>query len=137
MSSVVGADEFLRDLQKLGAEMKTVEREMLKAGGEEMAQAWRNEIQARPHIKTQSMLKNVKYKLKSKSGHVRAEITSEGEDEHGMSNSAKAYMLHYGTSKIRGDHWIDAAEAAGYARANPAMRAVLDQALGSTIGANR
>ena len=113
MSSVVGANEFLRDLQKLGNDMRATERAMLQAGGEQMAQAWRNEIETRRHIKTHAMLKNVKYKIKTKSGHLRAEITSEGTDEHGMSNSAKAYMLHYGTSKIRGDHWIDAAEAAG------------------------
>lgn len=135
MSSVVGADELLNDLHKLGAEMKAVERQMLQAGGEEMAQAWRDEIRARPHILTQSMLDHVKYRIKSKSGRTRAEITSEGEDDNGMSNSAKAYMLHYGTSKIRGDHWIDAAEAAGYARARPAMAAVLDGHLKSTLGA--
>lgn len=137
MSSVVGANEFLRELQKLGNDMRATERAMLQAGGEQMAQAWRNEIETRRHIKTHAMLKNVKYKIKTKSGHLRAEITSEGTDEHGMSNSAKAYMLHYGTSKIRGDHWIDAAEAAGYALANPAMAAVLAEKLKSTIGANR
>ena len=45
MSSVVGANEFLRDLQKLGNDMRATERAMLQAGGEQMAQAWRNEIE--------------------------------------------------------------------------------------------
>ena len=139
-STVSGCGELLRDLQKLGDSMKDVQKDMLKAGGEEMAQAWREEIQARGFERSGSMLKGVRaiVKLGSAKKSMRAEVTSHGTDEHGASNSAKAFYLHYGTSRgIHASHWIDAAENIGYPRALSAMRRILDQALNNTIGAKR
>lgn len=147
--SVVGADEFIRDLQRLGNEMPQVEREMLQAGGQELADAWKREIEKRGFVDSGDMLKGVRYqikRLKSKKGALKCEITSHGEatkkgkngKTHTISNAAKAFYLHYGTSRgIPASHWIDAAEAEGYPLAEAAMRARLDQALNNTIGAKR
>lgn len=148
-NSVIGADELIRDLQKLGAEMPQVEREMLQAGGQEMADAWKREIESRGFVKSGAMLRGVRYqikKMKSKKGALKCEITSHGEVERPgkngkpskITNAAKAFYLHYGTSRgIKPSHWIDSAEADGYPKANAAMRARLDQALNSTIGTKK
>ena len=136
--TVVGAEEFIRDLQKLGAEMDKVKREMLKAGGAEMADAWRREITSRNFVESGSLLKGVRYRLKTKKGGVlRAEITSQGEVTRAsrrgksstVSNAAKAFYLHYGTSKVRATHWIDSAEADGEPKSTAAMDAILKDAL--------
>lgn len=137
-NSVIGADEFLRDLQKLGNEMGRVKREMLKAGGDEMAEAWKREIGRRNFVESGAMKNGVRCQvktMKSRKGELKAEVTSHGTDGHGVSNSAKAFYLHYGTSRgIKPSHWIDAAEAEGYPLADAAMRARLDQAINNTIG---
>lgn len=136
--SVVGADDFILDLQKLGADMEKVKREMLKAGGQEMADAWKREITSRGFEDSGAMLKGVRYQVKArKGGGMRAEITSRGEvvrpSKKGkgstVTNAAKAFYLHYGTSRIRASHWIDSAEADGEPKATAAMRTVLDDKL--------
>lgn len=145
MSRVEGADELLRDLRKLGAEMPQVERQMLKAGGEEMAAAWRDEIDRRGFIsegekETEHMRDHITYKLISRKGKLRAEITATGEVKRKnriVRHAEKAFYLHYGTSKIPASHWIDSAEAQGMPPTSAAMAAVLDEKLKSTIGANR
>lgn len=137
MSRVVGADEFLRDLQKLGAEMPQVTKRMLQAGGEEMANGWRMEIQDRGFVDSGEMLAAVAVKTRTDKGSQRAEITALGTDKRGVRNGAKAFMLHYGTSRIQATHWIDQAEEKGMPAASAAMGAVLDSALNQTIGGNK
>lgn len=135
-STVTGADAFLRDLQKLGTEMPQVKRAMLKAGGAEMAESWRQEIDRRGFVLSGAMKNQVKYKLKTGKGYsIRAEVSSYGDDGRGMSNGTKAFYLHYGTSRgIKASHWIDAAEQAADPKVQAAMRSVLDTALNQTIG---
>lgn len=135
-STVTGADAFLRDLQKLGAEMDQVKRAMLRAGGEAMAESWRQEIDRRGFVLSGAMKNQVKYKLKTGKGKsLRAEISSYGDDGRGMSNGTKAFYLHYGTSRgIPASHWIDAAEQDGDPKVQAAMRGRLDTALNQTIG---
>ena len=133
MSRVEGADEFIRDLKKLGDNMKKVERAMLKAGGEQMAESWRENIERYGFVDTGAMRDNVTSRVTSKSGSLRAIITSEGYDATGLRNAFKAYILHYGTSRIHASHWIDAAEEQAAPDVHSAMAAVLNQALGKTL----
>ena len=130
-SRVAGADEFIRDLQKLGAEMDKVKREMLKAGGAEMAEAWRREIDRRGFVLSGAMKKKVQYRLKTGKGYsVRVEVSAYGDDGRGVSNGTKAFYLHYGTSRgIHATHWIDSAEEDGEPKIPAAMDAILKDAL--------
>lgn len=135
MSRVEGADAFLRDLQKLGAEMPQVKRAMLKAGGQVMAEdGWKAEITARDFVESGAMRDNVTCKVKTGKGRMRAEITATGQDSRGVRNAAKAFYLHYGTSRIRATHWIDPAEARAMPGVSEAMGAVLSDTLNKTIG---
>ena len=135
MSRVTGADEFIRDLQKLGAEMPQVERAMLQAGGQVMAEdGWKAEINERKFVDSGAMRDHVTYKVKSGKGRLRVEITATGQDSRGVRNAAKAFYLHYGTSKIQPTHWIDPAESRAMPGTTAAMDAVLTDALNKTIG---
>lgn len=133
MSRVIGADEMVKSLQRLGDEMPQVERRMLQEGGQVMAGAWQYTIGQRGLILTGAMQANVKSKARSVRGVLRAEITSEGKDVHGVRNAAKAYMLHYGTSRIPATHWIQSAEDMGVPLASAAMEEILSEAIESTI----
>lgn len=133
MSRVIGADEMLKALQRLGDNMPQVERNMLKEGGQVMAGAWQYTIGQRGLILTGAMQANVKSKARSVRGVLRAEITSEGKDAHGVRNAAKAYMLHYGTSRITATHWIQSAEDMGIPLTSAAMEEILSEAIESNI----
>lgn len=135
MSRVEGADEFIRDLRKLGDNMNKVERAMLKAGGEVMAESWRITIEWYDFLDSHSMHDHVISRVTGKSGTLRAEITSEGYDDHGTRNAFKAFILHYGTNngRIPASHWIDTAEDAASAGVHAAMSAVLTQALNGAL----
>lgn len=150
MSRIHGADEFLNDLKKLGAEMPQIEKQMLSAAGEEMAKAWRMEIRMRGFISkgrgnNTHMVDSIVWQFhrsKRAGARLAVEVTAKGTDDHGTRQGMKAFVLHYGTSgakgvKIPASHWVDEAEESGMYMAEPAMRAILDQALNSTIGANR
>lgn len=135
MSRVTGADEFIRDLRKLGNEMPQVERQMLQAGGQVMAEdGWKAEIIERKFVDSGAMRDHVTYKVKSGKGRLRVEITATGQDSRGVRNAAKAFYLHYGTSKIKPTHWIDPAESRAMPGTTAAMGAVLTDALNKTIG---
>lgn len=140
MSYVTGADELIRDINKLGADMPKTERQMLKAGGQVMAKdGWRAEIIDRDlvsHTKknTDHMRDHITAKIISRRGRMRAEITATGEDARGVRHAEKAFYLHYGTSRIPATRWIDAAEERAMDDASAAMRAVLDDAIRKTVG---
>lgn len=109
--------------------MPEVEESMLRAGGEEIAKAWKNQINVYDFKDKKSMFKNVRYKITKRGGNLRASITSEGKDERGIRNASKAFMLHYGTSRIKASHWINDAEEEGAPNAHSAMAAILSDAI--------
>lgn len=133
MSRIEGAEELRRDLQKLGDNAQEIERQMLAAGGKIMADAWKRAIEDHGFVDTGAMLDQVKPTLRKRFGYQLAEITSKGTDKHGVRNAAKAYILHYGTSRIRASHWIDGAEEQGTPPAIQAMEDELSKAINSTI----
>lgn len=133
MSTVIGAAELARDLQKLGDNAPRIERDMLDAGGQIMSLAWQEAIDDHGFVLTGAMRAGVNHKLRKIHGSQRAEITSEGTDGHGVRNAAKAYILHYGTSKLPASHWIDGAEQKGTGPATAAMGQVLSDAIEAAI----
>ena len=137
MSRVEGADEMLADLKRLGDEMPDVKKAMIRAGGQEMAQGWHDYIEKLGYHDTFDMDKGISVRIKKKYGLIMAFITSEGTDRHGVRNAAKAFYLHYGTSQIKGSHWIDNVEREYAPRAAAVMRDILNDAINKTIGAGR
>ena len=57
------------------------------------------------------------------------DIYPQGKDRKGVRNAEKAFLLHYGTSKIKPTRWVDEAESRGEAYALPAMERVWNQYL--------
>lgn len=100
---------------------------MIEVGAEEVKKAWANEARSRHHIDTGAMIESIGYKKVQKSATgVWTEVYPQGKDGK-KRNVEKAFYLHYGTSRIKGDHWIDAAEKAAEEPAQKAMEAIFDQ----------
>jgi hypothetical protein len=113
------------DLKVDGADEKI--KEMLEAGGRVFEDAWREAIDAAGLVKTGDMRASVKAgkaHLTGDGGSIA--IYPRGNDSKGTSNATKAFILHYGTSRIHATRFVDNAEKIGEERAAQAMKSIWD-----------
>lgn len=115
-------DELFRESERLNRKAP----EMLEAGSAIMTRAWKETIVARKHVKTGDMRDSVASdgRIHRKDDGYTVNVYPRGKDRNGKRNMEKAAILHYGTSKIKGDNFVDAAEDLGRAPAEEAMARV-------------
>ena len=74
------------------------------------------------------MKESVRASAVKKSGSARVTtIYPHGKDAKGVRNAEKAYIIHYGTSKRRGDHFVDEAEERAMDAAEQTMQEVWER----------
>lgn len=125
-----GTDELMAELF---AEQERLERkaaEMLGDAGKIVIQAWKDAITEAGHAPpgkskrgTGAMIEGIKATAIKKNGDAyTCSVYPHGKDKKGVSNAEKAFVLNYGTSKIRGDHFVQAAEDKSATIAEEAMQ---------------
>lgn len=140
-----GIDAIAVQLKEMSALTGQMAQQMLAAGADELKTLWQKEIRAHGHVDTGDMVESVAATEAKKSGDgLMVEVYPQGKDRKGVSNAEKAYLLHYGwkgrRSKIRksgergknarrGDHFVDAIEAAAPDAVEKAMAAAMDREL--------
>lgn len=108
-------------MDALFAESERLERkatEMLGTAGEMVVQAWKDAIEAAGHAPpgksgraTGELMKSVRASKVKKSGEAYVStIYPHGRDRKRQGMAEIAFVLHYGTSKLKGDHFVDDAE---------------------------
>ncbi len=108
-------------MDALFAESERLERkatEMLGTAGEMVVQAWKDAIEAAGHAPpgksgraTGDLMKSVRASKVKKSGEAYVStIYPHGRDRKRQGMAEIAFVLHYGTSKLKGDHFVDDAE---------------------------
>ena len=106
-----GTEEMM---DALFAESERLERkatEMLGEAGKVVVKAWQDAIEAHGHVDTGDMKNSVRASAVKKNGEAyTSSIYPHGRDRKRQSNAEKAFVLHYGTSKIQGDRFVDDAE---------------------------
>lgn len=107
-----GLDDIIDDMAAMGQSTGELADEMLFAGAEEVKKAWKAAIRKHKHIDTGAMLDSVDYSRKVKQiGDIKSvDIYPQGKDKKGVKNAEKAFILHYGTSKRPGTHFVDDAD---------------------------
>lgn len=119
-----GFDELLADLQKDKDLFDAAAPEMLQAGGEVIANAWRDAIRANDLVDTGDMLNAVRV-FDVATEHVKkVTVYPEGRDRKGVRNAEKAFINHYGASRRKATHFVDDAETNAKDPAIEAMAAV-------------
>lgn len=118
-----GLDGVLDEMARLGQESGEAADEMLRAGAEMVREAWKRSAQEHGHRDTGDMIDSINYShTVKKAGDVRMiDIYPMGKDRKGIRNAEKAFVLHYGTSKREGSHWVDDADRYSEETAIPAM----------------
>lgn len=122
---VSGLDGIIKQMQALGQDTGPVADRMLMAGAEVVKQAWRRSAQEHQHRDTGDMIDAIGYPRAPRDiDGVRAiDIYPQGKDRKGVRNAEKAFILHYGTKKLRGSRWVDDADA----YAGPLVQAELER----------
>ena len=123
-----GLDEVFKEMQRAGETTGEIAEKMLEAGGKECVKAWKIAIGMHGHSgkgisgrATGEMADSVGIKFVKKNGKRCAEIYPLGKDSHGVRNAEKAFILHYGRSNMKGDHFVDDANEIAEAEAVPVM----------------
>ena len=119
-----GTEEMM---DALFAESERLERkatEMLGEAGKVVVKAWQDVIEEHGHVDTGDMKNSVRAsKIKKNGDAYTSSIYPHGRDRKKQSNAEKAFVLHYGSSKIKGDHFVDDAEE----RAEDAAEAAMEE----------
>lgn len=121
-------------MDELFAESERLERkatEMLGEAGKVVVDAWKQAITDAGHAPpgksrraTGDLLNSVRASAVKKNGDAyTTSIYPHGRDRKKQRMADIAFVLHYGTSKIKGDHFVDDAEA----KADEAAQAVMEQ----------
>lgn len=128
---VSGLDETIEDMKRLGQMTGRTADAMLMAGAEEVRKAWRQSAEEHRHRDTGDMIASIGFARTPKDvGSIRTiDIYPQGKDKRNIRNAEKAFILHYGTTKIRGSRWIDDADKISEQMVVPAMIRVWEQFL--------
>lgn len=109
-----GLDELIEDMARMGLTTGELADKILFAGAEEIKKSWKAVIKKHNHIDTGAMLRSVGYprKIKKIRDIKSVDIYPQGTDRRGkkkkgVKNATKAFVLHYGTSKIPASHFVD------------------------------
>jgi len=62
------------------------------------------------------------------------DVYPQGRDAKGVRNAEKAFILHYGSSRISPSYWVDEADAASEAPVQERIEAIWDRFLNSGGG---
>lgn len=128
-----GLDEVYREMQRAGETTGETAQRMLEAGSQECVKAWKTAIGMYGHARGESkratgaMQDSVGVKFVTKQGKRCAEIYPLGKDSKGVRNAEKAFILHYGRSNMKGDHFVDEADRIAEENAVPVMQEIWDQ----------
>ena len=108
-----GLDEMLDDFRRLGDAAGEVQEKMIAAGVEILKEEWRKSAEGHRHKDTGAMIKSIGASgVKRDGSAVFSIVYPDGKDKTGTRNAEKAFILNYGTSKIKASHWVEEAEEA-------------------------
>lgn len=111
--STDGIDSIAEEMAWMGEAAGETADEMLLAGAEEVKRAWQETAERHGYRETGDMIESIRADKapKSDANDVRRiSVYPRGEDRKGVRNAEKAFLLHYGTSKIHGSHCVDEAD---------------------------
>ena len=117
-----GVDDVMDALFRESERLERKATEMLGEAGQVVVKAWQSAIDKHGHVETGSMRESVRASAVKKNGEAyTCSIYPHGRDGHKAGNAEKAFILHYGSSKLKGSHFVDDAEEMAEEAAERAM----------------
>jgi len=126
-----GIDDMINELGKIGELVGETADRMLLAGAEEVKKAWKKSAEMHGLRDTGDMIDSINYASTPKTAESirQIDIYPQGKDRKGVRNAEKAFILHYGSSKIDATHWVDDADKLAAEPVQKAMETEFDKLL--------
>ncbi len=119
-----GLEELIADMDRMGQTFGPLAESILVAGAEEIKQAWKQAAIIHRLKSTGEMIDSIWYSKKPKNlyGILSIEIYPRGFSRETITkgkrytrkkmvrNAEKAFVLHYGSSRLPPTHWVDTAD---------------------------
>ena len=100
-----GLDSLMTSLMRFSADIENdLTQLMLDEAAKVTVEDWKQGIESHGHVDTGKMKKSVRASKKGKNARV---VYPRGKDKKGVRNAEKSFILHYGSSKLRGDRFVD------------------------------
>lgn len=124
-----GLDPIIDEMREMGEESGAVAQEMILAMAEAVKQAWKRSAEEHGHRDTGEMINAIGYPRGPQTigDALTIDIYPQGKDHKGVRNAEKAFVLHYGTSKLKASYWVDTADAYSEQTAIPAAEQIWDK----------
>ena len=127
-----GTQEVMDELFKESERLEQKARGMLEEAGKVVVEAWKQAITEAGHAPpgksgraTGDLLNSIRADGVRKSGDAyTSTVYPHGKDRKKQRMAEIAFVLHYGTSKMPGDHFVDSAEEKAEAAVQAAMEKV-------------
>lgn len=124
-----GIDDLVAEMRRMGEESGEAAKAVLLAGAEGVKKAWKQAAEEHELRDTGDMINSIGFPREpvDVGGAYSIDIYPQGKDRHGVRNAEKAFVLHYGTSKLTATHWVDDADRYSEDYAIPAMNDTWDE----------
>lgn len=123
-----GMTDVIDRLDRMAGASDNMKREMLESAANVYVDTWKRVIRAKGHVRSGDMANSVDTVFSDGNvGGATAEVYPQGKDRKGVRNAEKAFLLHYGWGKKKGDHFVDQIEREAVEPAVEAMEAVMDR----------
>lgn len=109
-----GIDDIIGEMIRLGEDVGPVAEEICTAAAEEIRDAWKRTAEKHGFRANGDMIDSIGFvNAPTRASDVKAkDIYPIGVDRKGVRNAEKAFLLHYGTSRIKAKYWVDEADDA-------------------------
>jgi len=107
-----GLDDLIMDMNAMGESTGELAEEMLFAGAAEVKKAWKRSAEMHKHRDTGDLINSIGYpRTPRQVGDIKEiDIYPQGKNRKGVRTAEVAFVLHYGTSRRKGSHWVDDAD---------------------------
>lgn len=107
-----GLDGLISEMQRLGEDTGPVAVAMVNAAVEEIRDAWKASAEKHGLRDTGDMINSIGFPqpVQKLANSVFRDVYPLGKDRKGVRNAEKAFVLHYGSSRIKPTYWVDDAE---------------------------
>ena len=126
-----GLDDLVDDMRRMGQDSGEVAEAMVNAAVIEIRDAWRQSAEDHELRDTGAMIESIGFPqpVQNVAGVLQRDVYPQGKDAKGVRNAEKAFVLNYGTSKIRPTYWVDNADEAAGPKVQARLEKIWDEYL--------
>lgn len=126
-----GLDDLIREMTRMGEDGGEVAKAMVRAATLEIRDAWKKSAEDHGLRDTGAMIDSIASHgpVLEIAGIFQRDVYPQGKDAKGVRNAEKAFILHYGTSRIPATYWVDDADEASGPKVQQRLEEIWDEFL--------